>query len=78
MGSLTEMPETSSLNGLVCTALWINARFLHEIASDVLDEEVIVGNIGIEGADDIVTVALSFWDGEVLLVAPRFREANEV
>ena len=63
---------------LVRAVLRIAARLRQQVAGDVFDHELVEGQVGVEGADDVVAVAPGVGDVEVELVAVRLGVADQV
>ena len=53
-------------------------RLGEQVAGDVLGEEPVVGQVGVEGADDVVAVAPGVGDLVVELVAVRLGVADQI
>ena len=56
----------------------VEARLLQQIAGDVFRDELVVGHVGVEGADDVIAVLVGVGDGVVELVAARLAVAHQV
>jgi hypothetical protein len=50
-------------------------RFLKQIARDMLDDELIVGDIAVQGADDVIAVAPGLGDLDRANGAPSARRS---
>ncbi len=78
VGRLAQVPKAGALRGLVAASGRVDAGPLHHVAGDVLDDELIVRHVGVEGADDVVAIAVCLGDRVVALVAARLGEAHQV
>ena len=75
---LAEEPGAGPEGRLVEAALGIEARLLDEVAREELGHETVVGDVGVEGAHDVVAVLPGVQDRVVELVRLRLRVAHEV
>ncbi len=78
MRSLAEIPESGSLNGFVQSGFIVNSWISHQVASHMFDDETVVGDIFVEGADDPVPVPPCMRDRIVKLMAACFRVSHKV
>ena len=78
VGRLAQVPKAGAQRGLVAACRRVDAGTLHHVAGDVLDNELIVRHVGVEGADDVVAIAVCLRDRVVALVAARLGEAHQV
>ena len=57
---------------------FIEARGLQQIAGELFADELVVGDVGIEGADEVIAVAPSLRDGWIAFAAMRVGVADEI
>ena len=68
------MPRIDSLK----PSAGLQARLRQQVAGEVLRDELVVGHVGVEGADDVIAVLVGVGDGGVELVAARLGVAHQV
>ena len=56
----------------------VDARGLQEVAGELLTDELVVGHVGIEGADEVIAVAPSLRDGGISFATVRVGVTDEV
>ena len=78
MGRLAEMPKSRPLRRFILAGGWVEARLLDHVPGDVFHDKVIVRHVGVEGAYDVVAVAIGLWDGVIRLVPARLGKPHEV
>ena len=57
---------------------FVEARGLQQVAGELFADELVVRDVGIEGADEVIAVAPSLWDGGIAFAAVRVGVADEV
>ena len=78
MDGFAEVPEPGGDDGFVRLVVRVEAGGGEEVSGDVFGDELVVGDIGVEGADDVVAVVVGVVDRVVELVAVGFGVAHEV
>ena len=57
---------------------FVEARGLQQVASELFADELVVGDVGIEGADEVIAVAPGLRDGRIAFAAVRVGVADEI
>ncbi len=78
MGGLVQVPPTGPDDRLVEACRRMSPGRPKQIARDVFPHELVVGNIRIEGPDQVIAIPPGVRDVEVLFMPIGFGEANEV
>ena len=78
MRGFTQKPKAGSQNGFVDLVIGIAAWRLNQVAGQVLDQKIIVRNIGIEGANQVIAIPPGIGQFVIEFVATSFRVANQV
>ena len=75
---LAQEPETRAQDRLIGTCFRIEARVLQQVAREMLGDELVVGNVLVQGPDDVIAILPRVRDRRVELVAPGLGVADEV
>ena len=78
MHFLAEEPEAGAEDGFVAAGVGVQAGLRDEVAGEVLDDELVVRHVGVEGADDVVAVVVGVRDDWLELVTARLGVTDEV
>ena len=78
MGCLTEIPKTGGDDGFIGLIFRVKPWLWKEVASDVFGDELVVGNVRIERAYDVIAVVVGVVNWIVKFVAMTFSIAHEV
>ncbi len=78
MDHFAHEPEAGGDDRFVETFLRIEARRWEQVAGDVFFQELIVRDVGVEGADDVIAVVLRVRDRRFEFVTARFGVTDEI
>ena len=72
----TEVPGADG--GFIEAEIIVDAGRFEEVAGEVFEEELVVGDVGVEGADDVVTILRSIGNGGIPFAAVGLGVAEPV
>ena len=75
---LAQEPEARPLHRFIRPRGQVEPGRAHQVARDVLGQEPVVGDVGVEGADDVVAIAPGVGDGRVELVSSGLSKTDQV
>ena len=78
MAQLSQTQERGSDQRLVDTLLGVDARFFEQVAGQMFANELVVGNVLIERADEIIPVEPRAFDFVIPIVAESLGEPHDV
>ena len=78
MGCFTEIPKAGGDDGFVGLIFRVKSRLLKEVASDVFRDELVIRNIRIERAYDVIAVLMGVVNRVVEFVTMTFSIAHKV
>ena len=78
MAQFSQTQERGSDQRLIDTLLGVDARLFEEIAGQMFANELVVGNVVIERADEVVTVKPGAFDFVIPIVAESLGEPHDV
>ena len=78
VSGFAQKPKACSNDGFVETRIWVKPRGGQQVARQMLPNELIVGNVRVEGPDQIIAILMCTRNGIVELMSAGFRIPNEV
>ena len=75
---LTQVPKAGPLRGLVPSRRRVNTRVFHQVAGNMLDHKVVIRHIGVEGAYNVVAIAISLRNRIIRLVTAGLGKAHQI
>src|SRR5438132_2111925 len=78
MRGLPKEPEAGAKHRFVKTILWMAPGLGKQVTGNVLDDELVVGDVSVERPDHVVTIDVGFRQVEVVFMSGCFRVAHQV